>query len=298
VLPPAERLPAGTHDVLVAPRSQPTGGLFVLPDKVWASGVLLDAPAASTGEARAASPWFIFVGTGVASDGKVVFRSSPRRDLILRTDIRTGESLPSFTVPAGTYPQGLLYAGGSLWVAARDVSAVLRLDPTSGKVGGQVAGRASGLQWAFGNLWISTTDSVLRVDPATLAVKATIALPPTLGQPAGMAATATSVWVAGSGVLFRIDARTNTLTKIVTMDGTAYGPLADGSTVWLVAGNDITTGGTVKPASLLQLRDDGTVAHRYPLAAGEIDGGLALAGGRLWVLAYDFARLTVVPLPR
>ena len=69
---------------------------------------------------------------------------------------------------------------------------------------------------AFGSVWAAGTDGVVRVDPATNSVVATI---PVTDGAGWTAASADAVWVTTPTGLARIDPQTNTVTATIPLAG-------------------------------------------------------------------------------
>ena len=125
---------------------------------------------------------------------------------------------------------------------------------------------------------------VVRIDPKTDAVQATIPLPGGCG--AEMVATDDAVWVANGGddgcaaAVYRIDPRTNAVAQTVPMPGRRtpwpWLPTACGSA------RRRTTLGRIDPAT-------GTVTGR--MAVPGMAFGAAVGGGAVWITDRDAEQL-------
>jgi DNA-binding beta-propeller fold protein YncE len=122
------------------------------------------------------------------------------------------------TIPLGYYPEDIIMdALGNPWVSFPTRDKVARLDPASNTVAAEytVVGSPYRLcRGLDGDLWVSVSDSVVRLNPLTGAEKARIAV----GLfPAGVACNPVTghIWVALSGqdVLQIIDPASNTIIK-------------------------------------------------------------------------------------
>lgn len=169
---------------------------------------------------------------------------------------------------------------GGVWVggASESGSVVYRLDPATGAVTAAarigpppahvfyVAPVAVGL----GSVWVAdpTSGSVVRIDPATSAVVATI---PDL-FPRSVAVGGGAAWATGRGGLLRIDPATNAAT-VAAEEGCGPDVVADAAFAWASCVNtlvrvDVRTG-------------DVTTFRGMPAL-----GSMAIALGSLWGLAF------------
>jgi streptogramin lyase len=200
-----------------------------------------------TNSAKITAVRFESAGTPVVADGSLWLLgvSSPiaggNVDRLSRLDPKTGRVLATRTI-ANT--GGFVDAAGSLWGSSNDQ--IIRLDPTSGKTIGRLAVHGLPLAFADGGVWALENDTVnnqahiLRIDPATGTVVATVVLP---GLASSVAATPNgTVWVVEQSgtshpLLWAIDPTTNTLAGQVDLGNVTsqYDDLtvaADGS-VWV-----------------------------------------------------------------
>jgi len=188
-------------------------------------------------------------------------------------------------------PKAIASGDGSLWVTVTDFDAsnnplagsLLRLDPASGAVQATIAvGRTPGdVVVTPTAVWVPAyADSTLaRIDPATNTVVATI---PVCTKPAGVASAFGAVWVSCyDGSLARIDPATNTVvTTIQTQASGAY-VVASDTAIWM------TNPGHVDAADGTVTRVDpgtNTVVASVTVGSGPME--IDYAGGSLWIGLY------------
>jgi streptogramin lyase len=140
---------------------------------------------------------------------------------------------------------------------------------------------------AFDSIWVlapdlpllvgdSETANLVRIDPATNEVAATIALPDRLCQ--GFTADADEIWACSADALVRIDPATNEITDTVPISGgqLVYRPAAGGDALWFL-GSGSFVGDTV-----IRLNADGPSTTDFPIEQGSV-GGLVYAFDALWL---------------
>lgn len=133
----------------------------------------------------------------------------------------------------------------------------------------------------FGSLWLLAPDqetpSLLRVDPETVAVVATIALPESSRECQGFVVTDDAVWACTGEGADRIDPTSNEIVGSVAFPvGRFYGRLAAGAgAVWALGGDEIAPNVVVRidPASM--------TAQTFPL--GKYGTTLAFGFDSVWV---------------
>ena len=174
------------------------------------------------------SPGAVWVG---AAGGGTISRIDPATNQVVAT-IHTGENACD--------PQ---FAFGSVWAASDEAGAIWRIDPATNTVADRLSVPLGpddyfSLVFAYDSVWaIDDTGDVLRIDPTTTEVIATIA---TVGSPGDVSIGAGSVWVSNrgtdgkpDGVLSRIDPATNAVTTTIPV-GTNPGPIVfTGGYVWV-----------------------------------------------------------------
>jgi virginiamycin B lyase len=87
----------------------------------------------------------------------------------------------------------------------------------------------------FGATWVASQDALLRIDPQSNQVVATIPTPVS-GESASIAFGEGAVWVTSgqaNGVVYRVDPATNRVTATIGVPGGAFGIVAAAGTVWV-----------------------------------------------------------------
>jgi YVTN family beta-propeller protein len=171
---------------------------------------------------------------------------------------------------------------GGIWAVSADAATIVRIDPTTNKVSGTLAGPvgSTNIRAALGALWVTNFDqgTLMRLDPKTGKTVATI----TVGAgPRFLTVGEGGVWVLnqGAGTVSHVDPATNKLMATV--------PVGHGA----IAGGDITSGGGAVWARV----SDGLVAEvdpttntvvaRYGPSSGS--GGVAVDSSATWIAAHD-----------
>jgi len=138
---------------------------------------------------------------------------------------------------------------------------------------------------AFGSIWAIAPDlplrpgggtpNLVRIDPATNEVVATIVVPDRLCQ--GFVASDDAIWVCAADALVRVDPATNTITGSVPVKGAQafYRPAFGGGMVWAL-GSTAFVGDTV-----IRLDPTAETVTTFPVS-GSI-GGLAYGFDALWL---------------
>jgi streptogramin lyase len=138
---------------------------------------------------------------------------------------------------------------------------------------------------AFGSIWVLAPDlpirpsggtpNLVRIDPATNEVVATIPVPDRLCQ--GFVATDDAIWVCAVDAFVRVDPATNAITGTVPITGTqgSYQPVFGGGRVWALGSGSFVSDTVIRldPAT----EETATFAMSGPV------GGLAFGFGALWL---------------
>ena len=121
----------------------------------------------------------------------------------------------------------------------------------------------------------SATPNLIRIDPATNEVTATIPLPDRLCQ--GFTAREDAIWACAAGALIRIDPATNEITDTVpiTRAQHAYRPAAGAGYLWFLGSGDSV-------ADTVLALDTGAKSTRPFMQSGTV-GGMAFAFDALWL---------------
>jgi streptogramin lyase len=193
--------------------------------------------------------------------------------------------------PRGAGAIGVTFARGFVWVAdSRGVptSSVAKVDPRTMAiadvipVGDEPVAGPTWITSGHGSLWagVVNIDAVLRLDPETDAVTATI---PVAGACGMIAPTGRAIWVAGGGGdgcfegLTRIDPVTNAVTAVIPTDGVTNQVVAGGHSVWF---------GTDAPDALGRL-DPRTGRLTGTLALPGPPFGMAVGFCHVWITDRD-----------
>lgn len=200
-------------------------------------------------------------------------------------------------LPGGGPVDELISGGGWLYaLACNPGCTVIRLDPRTGQVGPTttVTG-ARALGYAEGQLWVARGTSagdgqppvapaLLALDPVTLAVRRTVALPE---APRGVAVAGRQLWVTGTGNIRAVDPRTGAITHDVpvTADGVSPDFLviaasADGTALWTALGSG--DGGPI-PVQLRSPKDGHVLSATTDSVVGIAPTGIAAADDHAWL---------------
>jgi YVTN family beta-propeller protein len=227
----------------------------------------------------------------VAAGNGAVWVSHPSDNTMSRIDARTNRV--TATIPVGPQPTAIGITPGAVWVANIGGPSVSRIDPATNQVVATISvGPARAccsehmpLTVGGGAVWVGvpSLNRVVRIDPSTNSISATIKLSELRsGQPCGfLAAMQGAVWVAGAhcpsssgdGVVTRIDANTNSVTRIVRGFSAPIGLALGFGSLW-VGDLDAKTIDRVN-------RRKGRVAAR--LRVGGIPIVLGVGFGSVWV---------------
>jgi YVTN family beta-propeller protein len=190
-------------------------------------------------------------------------------------------------LPGTAGPEAITTGGGSLWVTTTEYAAddtnlpgsVLRIDPATGAVLATIAaGRgAYDIAYGYGAVWVTNIvdGNVQRIDPTTNQVVTTIQV---FGA-WGIAVDSTAVWVVNdAGTVTRIDPVTNqVLLSFPTQPTGAYIVAGNGSLWMSHPGTDGLGDGSVSRI------DPATNAVIANIPVGDLPYELAVAGGSVWV---------------
>lgn len=137
---------------------------------------------------------------------------------VSRVSVTTGKRVKA--VKVGSTPYDATFAYGSAWTTAYGAGELERIDPAKNAVSGRwQLDQPVGVVGAFGSVWAGGTDGVIRVDPVSGKLLATIPVE----QGAGWtAASADAVWVISPKGLVRIDPQTNAVAATIPLPGAPY----------------------------------------------------------------------------
>jgi YVTN family beta-propeller protein len=134
----------------------------------------------------------------------------------------------------------------------------------------------------FGSIWVAliSSDTVLRIDPATRKVLRRIRVP---SQPCGMAIGGGSVWIEdyGDGTVTRVDGHTSRVTTRIKAGVSPYDVHVAFGAAWVTNYGDNTV-----------TRVDLKTNRGRSISAGSEPTGVASAGGAVWVTNQGDGTLT------
>jgi streptogramin lyase len=171
-----------------------------------------------------------------------LWASSYDSGVVARLDPRTGRSISISR--DGPNPAGLAACGGRIWVGhGRQATWVTAIDPGSSSVERVDVGAdtPSSPQCVGGELWVTTVDSVVRIDPRTRTVVGRVHLG---GTPADVVAAPDGlVWVTDKerSLVNRVDPQGTKLVDSFPAGPGAFALARLGSSVWVTsfAGADV-----------------------------------------------------------
>lgn len=118
---------------------------------------------------------------GTAFDGRFLYQIAEAR--ITKIDPATGQVVHSIPAPGQGGDSGLAWAEGSLWVGQHRSRQIHQIDPATGAIQRTIESNrfVTGVTWVDGELWHGTWEDdaseIRRVDPASGAVLARLAMP-------------------------------------------------------------------------------------------------------------------------
>lgn len=127
----------------------------------------------------------------------------------------------------------------------------------------------------YSAVWASTPNSVVRIDPSTNRIAATIPVTG-IGDSGNLAVGAGSVWVTHSDSIARIDPTTNSVIANIDVGGPLLGAAASDSTVW------VTTEGT-SGSELVTIDPTTNQLSGQPTSLPDGATDLSYVQGKLWV---------------
>ena len=203
---------------------------------------------------------------GLAATDDAVWVTDFGRGIVSRLD--PGKSTQTASLELPDNPNAVAILGDSVWVAQHRGGTVTRLDGRSGKVKAVIEVGPAGPAGPHGviadkaSVWVGVTnsESVVRIDPATNAVVATIK---TNTSPCGGLALAPgAVWVStcfDDHFAIRIDPRTIALVAEIDIGGPNGGPIIVDGHAWFPVNNqlvriDPATNGIDRIVKFLEVR--------------------------------------------
>jgi virginiamycin B lyase len=189
----------------------------------------------------------------------------------------------------------------AVWVASSKPASVHRIDPKTNKEVAIVpvpGDPCAGLAFWFGSLWVplcakqeraeqsrGKQNSIVRVDPRTNRISATIPIGPA-GEEGGIAASNDSIWIVtdSAGTLVRIDPVTNRARQKLSIAPGSYNPLFSEGMIWITGGS----------ADILTAVDASSGAVLATIRVGAKPRFLAAGGGSIWTLNQGDGTVTRV----
>lgn len=198
-----------------APCAAAGGGRFVWVSEYGAPYLVKINPATNRVVARTKIG---FGSCGLAYGAGSMWVEDTSSSTISRVSVTTGRRLKA--IPVGSTPYDATFAYGAAWTTAYGTGELERIDPARNRVVARWRlAQATGVVGAFGSVWAAGSDGVIRIDPATNKLLATI---PVTGGAGWTAATGDAVWVTTPTGIARIDPQTNTVTASVPLAGAPY----------------------------------------------------------------------------
>jgi len=147
---------------------------------------------------------------------------------------------PLHTIRTGADPDWMVVTTNAVWVTTSDNNRVTELNATSNRIGHTitVSKPCSGLAAGFGSIWIPSCGdhSLIRASLTTGRIQKTIDVAPANSE-GGITVGAGSVWLAtnSTGILSRIDPRTDTVIASITIPSGSFCPLFANGFVWVTS---------------------------------------------------------------
>jgi streptogramin lyase len=133
---------------------------------------------------------------------------------VSRVSVATGSRV---AIKVGITPYDTTFAYGSAWTTAYSQGELERLDPARNRVVNRwKLPLATGVVGAFGSVWATGGEGVIRIDPVTHKLVARIAVQ---GGAGWTAASADAVWVTTPKGIVRIDPQSNAVAATIALPG-------------------------------------------------------------------------------
>jgi virginiamycin B lyase len=233
-------------------------------------------------------------GLGAVGDGSL-WLTHRRQGTLTRVEGATGRVVATIGVPgAGSAPEGMMVAvgAGAVWVAYRfGDQVVVRIDPATNRVAATIRlpNLPTGIAVGGRAVMVLTQESgvAYQIDPATNRVVASL---PVCVEGNGLAYGRGAFWVGcGEGDLLRIDPVASRVVATVDLRAGAGDTVvdADGSAVWVA-----TIGDTV---IRVDQQTNAIVGGLSPTRRGSAVTGLATSPGAVWLTSDDGTLIRVDP---
>jgi virginiamycin B lyase len=186
---------------------------------------------------------------------------------------------------------GLADGFGSIWIPSCGGHSVIRVDPTTGKTVAEIAGDPAnsegGITVGAGSVWMVTKPSALvRIDPKTNAVVATIQLPSGSENPLFSDGF---LWVSSfeHDQLLKVDPVSEKIVATIPVGPKPRFLTAGAGSVWTLNQGD----GTISRVEMKTGKVVATISCGIPGSGGEITFG----AGSVWATMFDFPLTQVDP---
>jgi len=186
---------------------------------------------------------------------------------------------------------GLADGFGSVWAPSCGDHALLRIDPATGKILAKIAADPAnsegGITVGAGSVWLVTKPSALvRIDPQTNTVAATIQLPSGSENPLFSDGF---VWVSSfeHNQLLKVDPASGTIVSTIPVGRKPRFLTAGAGSIWTLNQGD----GTISRVEEQSGKVLATIACGIPGGGGEITFG----AGSVWATMFDFPLTEVDP---
>lgn len=186
---------------------------------------------------------------------------------------------PLHTIRTGADPDWMVVTTNAVWVTTSHSNRVTELDAISNRIGHTIAVSkpCSGLAAGFGSIWIPSCGrhALIRASLVTGHIQKTINVAPANSE-GGITVGAGSVWLAtnSSGILSRIDPRTDTVIASIAIPSGSFCPLFANGFVWV----------TSTEHSVLTKVDPSTNKVAAEIPIGKTPRFLTSGAGSIWTL--------------
>jgi ligand-binding sensor domain-containing protein len=222
-------------------------------------------PTVAPPEALVAAPDVQVAAVAIGASSDAVWAVDADR-VLAELDPQSGSLLRSVVVP---WPvDRLLVTTSAVWAASAS-GTLVRVDRASLAIDEVPGTPGVALASDGGDIWLGTTDGVVRIDAATLEVGLRAPVPDR-GAELGIVAFGGSLWAATRTSIVRLDRTTGAVVGSINGDATALG--SDGTSLWAMRGTEL-------------LRIDVAGEAATPILAGLTAASpTVFADGRLWVV--------------
>jgi dipeptidyl aminopeptidase/acylaminoacyl peptidase len=249
------------------------------------------------------------VGIGEGALWALASTDQAGSSVLVRIDPATDQVLA--TTPLEAEPWYVAVGGGAVWVGSPRSTTIQRIDAATNEVTAQIQLPGDGVSAIAADeqaVWVEVIQdrsdqgqqnlaSLVRIDPRTDAVVATIALDGLSGYDDEVAIGAGAVWVAGvnltgpneerGGDLVRVDPSTNSISAVLPVS--AFSVRAGADAVWVTSPADGVNDSFHKPEEWIAREIHPTtnkVSAPIPLP-GNVSGVLAVTADGVWFSGYD-----------